>query len=69
LVALFSGKIKKRDGIIVDFDSNRVKDAVYKAFLVVELSDGEKAGKVTREAVKILQDKFSSPKIRHAFFI
>jgi ribonucleoside-diphosphate reductase alpha chain len=60
---MFSGKIKKRDGRIVDFDSNRIKDAVHKAFLAVELGDGEKAEKVTREAVKILQEKFPSPKI------
>jgi ribonucleoside-diphosphate reductase alpha chain len=58
---MFSGKIKKRDGRIVDFDSNRIKDAVHKAFLAVELGDGEKTEKVTREAIKILQEKFPAP--------
>ncbi len=51
-------KIKKRDGRIVDFDAERIKDAVHKAFLAVELGDGEKAQKVTDEAVKFLEEKF-----------
>jgi ribonucleoside-diphosphate reductase alpha chain len=55
---MFSGKIRKRDGRIVDFDEDRIKNAVYKAFLAVELGDGAKAEKVTREAVKILEEKF-----------
>ena len=44
-------KIKKRDGRIVDFDSNRIKDAIHKAFIAVELEDGERAGSITREVV------------------
>jgi anaerobic ribonucleoside-triphosphate reductase len=55
---MFSGKIKKRDGRIVDFDSERIKNAVYKAFLAVELEDGAKAEKVTKEVVKLLESKF-----------
>ncbi len=57
---MFSGKIRKRDGRIVDFDANRIKDAVHKAFLAVELGDGGKAEKVTREVVKALEDKFKA---------
>ena len=38
-------KIKKRDGRIVDFDADRIKNAVHKAFLAVELGNGEKAEK------------------------
>jgi ribonucleoside-diphosphate reductase alpha chain len=55
---MFSGKIKKRDGRIVDFDAERIKSAVHKAFLAVELGDGEKAEKVTREVVKLIEGKF-----------
>ncbi len=55
---MFSGKIRKRDGRIVDFDSNRIKNAVYKAFLAVELGDGAKAEKVTKDSVKIIEEKF-----------
>jgi ribonucleoside-diphosphate reductase alpha chain len=55
---MFSGKIKKRDGRIVDFRAERIKDAVHKAFLAVELGDGVKAEKVTKEVVKQVEEKF-----------
>jgi ribonucleoside-diphosphate reductase alpha chain len=51
-------KIKKRDGRIVDFDPDRIKNAVHKAFLAVELGNGEKAGNITKEVVKVLEKKF-----------
>jgi ribonucleoside-diphosphate reductase alpha chain len=51
-------KIKKRDGRIVDFDSRRIKDAIHKAFIAVELEDGERAGSITKEVVKFLEEKF-----------
>jgi ribonucleoside-diphosphate reductase alpha chain len=51
-------KITKRDGRIVDFDARRIRDAVYKAFIAVELQDGEKAESVTSEVVRILEGKF-----------
>ncbi len=51
-------KIKKRDGAIVPFDPERIKDAVHKAFLAVELGNGEKAQDITNEVVKII----ASPK-------
>ena len=50
--------IKKRDGRIVDFDAERIKNAVHKAFLAVELGDGEKANNVTNEVVERLKEKF-----------
>jgi ribonucleoside-diphosphate reductase alpha chain len=51
-------KIKKRDGRIVDFDPNRIKNAVHKAFLAVELSGDDKAETVTKEVVKLLGERF-----------
>jgi ribonucleoside-diphosphate reductase alpha chain len=51
-------KIVKRDGRVVDFDSNRIRDAVYKAFIAVELEDGKKAESVSREVVRLLEEKF-----------
>jgi hypothetical protein len=42
---MFSGNIKKRDGRIVAFDADRIKNALYKAFLAVELGEGGKAQK------------------------
>jgi ribonucleoside-diphosphate reductase alpha chain len=52
-------KIKKRDGRIVDFDPNRIKNAVHKAFLAVELSGDDKAETVTKEVVKLLEERFT----------
>lgn len=51
-------KIIKRDGRVVDFDSNRIKDAIAKAFIAVELKDGEKAERITEEVVRLLGEKF-----------
>lgn len=51
-------KIRKRDGRIVDFDVNRIRDAIHRAFIAVELEDGEKAESVTREVVKLLERRF-----------
>ena len=51
-------KIRKRDGRIVDFDPDRIKSAVHKAFLAVELGDGARAENVTKEVVILLEEKF-----------
>lgn len=51
-------KMRKRDGRFVDFEVNRIKDAIHRAFIAVELEDGEKAESVTREVVKILEKRF-----------
>jgi ribonucleoside-diphosphate reductase alpha chain len=51
-------KIRKRDGRLADFDPNRIKDAIHKAFIAVELGDGEKAEAITKEVVKILEERF-----------
>ena len=60
--------IVKRDGRVVDFDSNRIRDAVYKAFIAVELEDGKKAESVSREVVRLLEEKFdgSTPSVEDA---
>ena len=51
-------KIKKRDGTLVGFDSDRINDAIHKAFLAVELGDGEKAQDVTAKVIQTVEDKF-----------
>jgi len=56
-------KITKRDGRVVDFDSKHIRDAVYKAFIAVELEDGQKAEAVTQEVVKLLDERFGAEKI------
>ena len=51
-------KIRKRDERVVDFDAGRIRDAIHRAFIAVELEDGEKAEKITREVVKLLEERF-----------
>ena len=51
-------KIRKRDGRIVNFDKERIKNAVHKAFLAVELGDGEKAEVIANQVVEKLNEKF-----------
>jgi ribonucleoside-diphosphate reductase alpha chain len=55
---MFLSKIKKRDGRITDFDPERIKNALHRAFLAVELGNGEKAENVTNEVIKRLEEKF-----------
>jgi ribonucleoside-diphosphate reductase alpha chain len=52
-------KIRKRDGRIVDFEPSRIKDAIHKAFIAVELTDGEKATELTEETVKLINEGFA----------
>jgi len=51
-------RIRKRDGKVVDFDSSRIRDAIHKAFIAVELENGEKAESITEEVVRLLEEKF-----------
>ncbi len=55
---MFIKKIRKRDGRIVDFDSDRIKDAIHRAFIAVELENGRRAEIVTKEVVHLLAEKF-----------
>ncbi|MCK4439632.1 ribonucleotide-diphosphate reductase subunit alpha, partial [Candidatus Bathyarchaeota archaeon] len=51
-------KIRKRDGKLVDFDSSRIKDAIHRAFIAVELENGKRAESITEEVVQLLKEKF-----------
>ena len=51
-------KVKKRDGTIVAFDPPRIEDAVHKAFIAVELSNGERAKTITKNVVRLLEERF-----------
>ena len=51
-------KIRKRDGRIVEFDASRIRDAIHRAFIAVELGDGEKAEKITDKTVRLLERRF-----------
>jgi len=51
-------KIRKRDGRIVDFNTERIRNAIHRAFVAVKLEDGEKAERLTREVVNLLEERF-----------
>ncbi|MEM3549849.1 MAG: vitamin B12-dependent ribonucleotide reductase [Candidatus Bathyarchaeia archaeon] len=51
-------KIRKRDGRVVDFNPERIKNAIHKAFVAVELGNGEKAEKLTWQVVHLLEERF-----------
>lgn len=55
---MFITKIRKRDGRVVDFDSSRIKDALHRAFVAVELENGERAESITEEVVRLLEERF-----------
>ena len=55
---MFITKIRKRDGRIVDFDSSRIRDAIHRAFIAVELENGKRAESITEEVVHLLKKKF-----------
>ncbi|KXB05332.1 hypothetical protein AKJ49_01015 [candidate division MSBL1 archaeon SCGC-AAA382A03] len=51
-------KVKKRDGRIVDFNQQRITDAVHKAFVAINIADGNKAEKISNKVTRILKDEF-----------
>ena len=51
-------KIRKRDGRIVDFNPERIRNAIHRAFVAVKLENGEKAERLTREVVSLLEERF-----------
>jgi ribonucleoside-diphosphate reductase alpha chain len=55
---MLTTKIRKRDGRIVNFDSSRIKDAIHRAFIAVELENGKRAESITKEVVQLLEKKF-----------
>lgn len=51
-------KITKRDGRVVDFDATRIRDAIQKAFIAVELQNGKRSEEVTAQVVRMLEKRF-----------
>jgi len=52
-------KIRKRDGRIVDFDQDKITRAIEKSILAVRLKDRNLAGRLSREVIKIVKQKFA----------
>jgi len=51
-------KIRKRDGRIVDFDPQKIANAISKAFAAVKMKNGELARRLAGEVVKVIEEKF-----------
>ena len=51
-------KLRKRSGEIVDFDKNKIENAIYKAALSVDVDDRLLANKLTGEVLEKINSKF-----------
>ncbi|MEM4643109.1 MAG: adenosylcobalamin-dependent ribonucleoside-diphosphate reductase, partial [Candidatus Bathyarchaeia archaeon] len=51
-------KIRKRDGRLVEFNPDLIRNAIHRAFIAVELGDGEVAEKLTNVVVSLLEERF-----------
>jgi ribonucleoside-diphosphate reductase alpha chain len=51
-------KIRKRDGRIVAFDPQKITIAIQKAILAVKEKDGDLAREMSKEVVKLLEERF-----------
>ncbi len=58
-------KVIKRDGRVVEFDSNRIKNAIKKAMISVGKYDEKTLRKVTNYVLKVLKEKYGAEKIPH----
>lgn len=58
-------KVIKRDGRVVDFDENRVREAVRKAMVHVNMYDEITLKQVVDYILKIIAEKFGSERIPH----
>jgi ribonucleoside-diphosphate reductase alpha chain len=55
----WSGKIRKRDGRIVEFDMSKISNAVFKAFIATKSKDGRKAGDIAAQVVEIIEKRIA----------
>lgn len=58
-------KVEKRDGTIVPFDVERIKEAVFKAITATDQGDGELTAKVSDKIVEFLNRRFKEDEIPH----
>ncbi len=55
----WSGKIRKRDGRIVEFDMSKISNAVFKAFIATKSENGRKAGDIAAQVVEIIEKRIA----------
>jgi len=56
-------KVKKRDGTIVDFESDKITDAIFKAITATGQGDGKRSKKLSDRVNKILNRRFKEDEI------
>ena len=56
-------KIKKRDGQIVDFEQQKITDAIFKALTASRQGDGENSIKVSDKVIELLNRRFKQDEI------
>ncbi|MCZ7399396.1 MAG: vitamin B12-dependent ribonucleotide reductase [Candidatus Methanoperedens sp.] len=52
-------KIRKRDGRIVNFDSSKIANAVFKAFIATKSKDGKRAEDIAKQVVELLEKRIT----------
>lgn len=58
-------KVKKRDGTIVEFDQEKITEAIFKALTATNQGDGKKAKRLSNKVVQILNRRFKKGEIPH----
>ena len=58
-------KIKKRDGRIVDFEQQKITEAIFKAITATGQGDGKKSRKLSDRVVELLKRRFKGEEIPH----
>ncbi len=58
-------KVQKRDGQLVEFDQDRIQDALFKAITATGQGDGKKSKKLSDKVVQILNRRFKEDEIPH----
>jgi len=56
-------RVKKRDGSIVDFDSEKIRKAIYKAITSTGQGDGRLSKKIANRVIEILSRRFKKEEI------
>lgn len=58
-------KVRKRDGQLVEFDTSRIQDALFKALTATGQGDGKKSKRLSDKVIQILNRRFKEEEIPH----
>ncbi|MDP2926615.1 MAG: ribonucleoside triphosphate reductase [bacterium] len=58
-------KVQKRDGVMVDFDEARIREAIFKALTATNEGNGNRSQSLTDKVVKIISRRFRQELIPH----